>query len=299
MPRVRPGSPTLDRLVKSGRWDEQNQCARLPLRLLQLPEEIIGLVAAHMNYQVLIKWLMTCKTFNRYCWNTWRGQALLLRTPSFGTNWNFCHVFKQHVGRHFDSYRDCNEDLVEVGLNVIYNYCLLRTSTRDVATVRAGELVDRMNRVRNVMENAREWYKQQGFTDYGHWTDRGWYPPAHPSKKEIEYCGYDHAYTGKYSIDFMCLLSAMHAPIQVEWLLPKTGLKFKQAIGRTMRGYCVPWTGSYAKWYAGTHFIDGDYHEADEKPQGDGAVEPVAANNAPEVQQQIANLFGADSDEEA
>ena len=119
---VPPGSPTLKRLKedpRGTRWDEENQCVRTPMQLTELPEEVVGLVAQHMIYPVLLKWMATCRTMNGHCWNTWRGQALLLTKPEFGTEANYKLVFDKWVTNRM---WDKTADWLDAGVHIVHRY---------------------------------------------------------------------------------------------------------------------------------------------------------------------------------
>jgi len=276
---------------------------------------MIGTIAEHMDYAALIKWMITCKKFNSYCWATWRGQALLLRTPTFGTQANFCTVFRRHTQRFFEDTLWAGTCPIDIGLNIVYSYITTRTVPRCIVLnalagyeyaplVQSTEPADRLERARDVMRNAMDMYKEN-FDTYGEWDAEGFHPPVISTRDyDDEESEYDQQ--ARYQVGCMRMLSAMCSPVQVEVLLPKTGMKFKTVLARMMKGYCVPWIGAAAKYTPGTNFMDGEWHESDDRPvvddenQAADPVEAFPANDAPAIQNQMAALFGPENvDDEA
>lgn len=266
MPVVPPGSPTLKRLKTEGRWDETTQSVRAPLGILDLPEDVIGFIVQHMDYAALVRWMMVCRVIHKHCWSTWRGQALLLRTASFGTAENFKAVFANHVTRRGLP--------IEPGINIVYNYCMARTSsqisvlgtlsgiTELLGTNHAEEAYDRIDRVRVAMLNAKEVYSQMAISGPGGGIER--------------------------------VLSTIYMPVHVEFLRERIGLTFKEVLVRLLNGWCVPWgpKDEYRYRMGQGHFIDGKSHPTKHNSSTSVPTDQVAAAPDPaNVQAQAANLF--------
>lgn len=207
--------------------------------LCHLPEEIVGLIARHMDYKALVMCLATCNTFRRHCCATWRWQALLLRT-SWGTAANYTALFRRHVGRALEHpERWTGDPPVEVGVHLVYNF--LRARNAEQCALTTGS---RLERARIVMHNAAETC-QLGAD--GRWA--GSPPPIRAWDPE------DDEAKGRPKWSSMKTLSAIHFPVQVEFLLKMTRCNFEQALARMIAGDCVPWSDEYAKLHPDTHFI--------------------------------------------
>lgn len=200
-----PGSPTLKRLKEEGRWDDKTQAVCKPRGLFQLPDELIGHIAQHMDYAALTKWMMTCRTMHAHCFNTWRGQALLLRTCKWGTPENYRAVFERHV---------VNKGLpIEPGVHIVYSYCskhrTIHPSDPEYGELNTGTKVrdwpSRLERAQVVLHNAKNVYMEMAAT--------------------------------KTSAGVLKVLSAIHMPLQVNVLKHShVDTDFKQVILKMVDG---------------------------------------------------------------
>ena len=169
--------------------------------LLDLPTEMVSMIVAHMKWPELINCMASCKTLNTHCWNSWRCQSILLKQPNFATVEKFQTVFERYV---FIWDVEC----IEIGINIVHNYTKLRRKKQEF--IFASEVKDRAQRVRDVLYNAANFYERER------------------SKIELR----RHA-------DLERRLSAIHTPVQAEFLLPNTGLTFRQTLHRIIGGYWV------------------------------------------------------------
>lgn len=268
MALVRPGSPTLKRLrqdPRGNRWDDENQCMRKPMELIDLPEEIVGLIAQHMVYPVLLVWMATCKTMNRHCWNTWRGQALLLTKLQFGTQTNFEAIFNKWVTRRMWEPPVPGTDWLDAGVHIVHRY--LEPRKHQPAN---DEAWDRTERAIQVMKHATKVYAD-------------------------EYNGaLGDPFVNRIAVhkQLMKKLSAVHMDLQVQFLLPRTGLNFKKVLERTIVHQRVHWAHKSVAYSKHPYFLDGVWdHEDDDEPPGT-EPEQVDANLDPQlVQAQVAQIF--------
>ena len=174
------------------------------MKLLSLPHEIIDYMVKRMDYTTLLALMKTCRHFNQHCWNTWRGQALLLGKPSFRTEANYAAAFKQYVVQRLWD-KASHADVVDAGVNIVYAY--LKTRPYD----HPGFERSRMERARVILKNATNVFRD-------------------------ELAGFDDA---ERKERLTRLLSAIHMFVQANITLPLTGKTFRQVLNRMLDGYGV------------------------------------------------------------
>lgn len=234
-------SPTIVQLRKRKQWDETRRVYKPLFTLDKLPEEVVELIAQHMEYSALLKWAITCHTLHRHAFNTWRGQALLLRTKTFGTPPNFRAVFARHVVWKTEKNIGFRPNVVEVGVNIVYSYSMIRRHENRIAfadqledMIPQKDQADRLVRVRCILHNAVDVYNRM-LPYYTNKTDR-----------------------------LLSILSSIHMPLTAEYLKAQTGRSFKEVVSRMVNGYRIQWGCHNAQFYnTPTLFVDGRSHPND------------------------------------
>lgn len=248
---------------RGNRWDENNRRVRTPIELTALPEEVVGLIAQHMIYPMLLKWMATCKTMNHHCWNTWRGQALLLTKSHFGTEENYKAVFDKWVTRRMWNPSVPGSDWLDAGVHIVHRYLEARPGQNPL-----DEWVDRTDRARTVMDYARHVYA----TEYNDRLD-------------------DPRSTRDWTHEqLMKKLSAVHMDLQVLFLLPKTGLTFKKALERRILMCCIRYKEKVVTHGPTNFFLSGPPHPDDEELD-EPEVQQVAGPDPQVIVAQAQALF--------
>ena len=177
--------------------------------LLKLNGDVLSIIASYLLADDLPRVSLTCTVLRKYAMHTWKFQAVMLSTQTFGNAYNFCTVFRQFVfNRGLD---------IEIGTNVVYQFISVRRrSVINRCVVYDSEMYIRdktlrWKRLEVIMKNALSVYREL----------------ASDQLRDLT--------------QLLNVLSTIHMYVEVEMLRSKN-MTFKSLLTRMLAGENVEWS---------------------------------------------------------